>query len=69
MAGESARFGLRDLPPTPAIRRFDLPPRLKPMLDWANAGLAEPLRGITSSGGVVPGVLGLGKTGVSLASV
>ena len=41
MAGESARFGLRDRPPTPAIRRFDLPPRLKPMLDRANAGLAE----------------------------
>ena len=69
MAGESARFGLRDRPPTPAIRRFDLPPRLKPMLDRANAGLAEAFRGITNSGGVVPGVFGLGKTGVSLASV
>ena len=69
MAGESARFGLRDRPPTPAIRRFDLPPRLKPMLDRANAGLAEAFRGITTSGGVVPGVFGLGKTGVSLASV
>ena len=69
MAGKSARFGLRDRPPTPAIRRFDLPPRLKPMLDRANAGLAEPFRGITSSSGVMPGVFGLGKTGVSLASV
>ena len=58
MAGKSARFGLRDRPPTPAIRRFDLPPRLKPMLDRANAGLAEPFRGITSSGGVVPGSSG-----------
>ena len=69
MAGESARFGLRDRPPTPAIRRFDLPPRLKPMLDRANAGLAEAFRGITSGGWVVPGVFGFGKTGVSLASV
>ena len=69
MAGKSARFGLRDRPPTPAIRRFDLPPRLKPMLDRANAGLAEAFRGITSGGWVVPGVFGFGKTGVSLASV
>jgi hypothetical protein len=33
MAGESGRFGLRDRPPTPAVRPFDLPPRLKPMLE------------------------------------
>ena len=69
MAGESAQFGLRERPPTPAVRPFDLPARLKPMLDRANAGLAEPFRGITSSSGVMPGVFGLGKTGVSLASV
>jgi hypothetical protein len=50
MAGESARFGLRDRPPTPAVRPFDLPPRLKPMLERARAALAEPFRGITSGG-------------------
>src|SRR5712691_7630824 len=69
MAGESARFGLRERPPAPAIRPFDLPPRLKPMLDRANAGLAEPFRGIASGGEIVPGLFALGKTGVSLAPV
>lgn len=69
MAGESARFGLRERPPTPAIRPFDLPPRMKPMLDRANAGLAEPFGGIASGGEIVPGLFALGKTGVSLAPV
>ena len=69
MAGESARFGLRQRPPTPAIRPFDLPPRLKSMLDRANAGLAEPFRGITGSGEVVPGPFALEKSGVSLTPV
>jgi hypothetical protein len=31
MAGESAHFGLRERPPTPAVRPFDLPPRMMPM--------------------------------------
>src|SRR2546426_812881 len=41
MAGESVHFGLRERPPTSAVRPFDLPPRLKPMLDRAHSGLAE----------------------------
>ena len=49
MAGESAHFGLRDRPPTPAVHAFQLPPRLKPMLDRANASLAEPFRGIAGA--------------------
>jgi hypothetical protein len=69
MAGESAHFGLRERPPTPAIRPFDLPPRMQPMLDRAHAGLAEAFRGVTSGGGIVPGLFALGKTGVSLAPV
>src|SRR5580693_7232493 len=41
MPGESAHFGLRERPPTPAVRSFDLPPRMTPMLDRAKTGLAE----------------------------
>jgi Protein of unknown function (DUF3500) len=67
MAGESARFGLRARPPTPATRPFDLPPRMQPMLERARAGLAEPFRGIVGDGEIVPGLFSLGKSGVSLA--
>ena len=67
MAGESAQFGLRERPPTPAVRPFDLPPRLKPMLDRAKAGLAEPFRGVASGNGIVPGLFTIEKTGISLA--
>jgi hypothetical protein len=66
MAGESAHFGLRERPPTPAIRPFELPPRLKPMLDRAAAGLAEPFRGI-AGGEFAPPLFALAGTGVSLA--
>jgi hypothetical protein len=68
MAGESAHFGLRIRPPTPAIRPFDLMPRLRSMLDQANAGLAQPFRGVTG-GGMVAGLFPLAKTAISLASV
>src|SRR5438552_11496992 len=68
MAGESAHFGLRDRPPTPAVRPFDLPPRMMSMLDRAKAGLAEPFRGIATNGGeITPGLFAINKTGVSLA--
>jgi len=68
MAGESAHFGLRDRPPTPAVRPFDLPPRMMSMLDRAKAGLAEPFRGIATNGGeIIPGLFAINKTGVSLA--
>src|SRR5438552_5602954 len=67
MAGEAAHFGLRDRPPTPAVRPFELPPRMRPMLDRAKAGLAEPFRGITTDGGIVPGLFAVEKTGASLA--
>ena len=67
MAGESAHFGLRNRHPTPAVRPFELPPRMQPMLDRAKTGLAEPFRGITTNGGIVPGLFGIEKTGVSLA--
>jgi hypothetical protein len=65
MAGESARFGSRERPPTPAVRPFDLPPRLKPMLDRAKTGLAGPFRGITTGDGIVPGLFAIEKTGIS----
>ena len=66
MAGESAHFGLRERPPTPAVRAFELPPRMQPMLDRAKTGLAEPFRGIITDGGIVPGLFTIEKTGVSL---
>jgi hypothetical protein len=66
MAGESAHFGLRERPPTPAIRPFDLPPRLQPMLDRARAGLAEPFRGVAIGGQITTGVFAIQKTGMSL---
>ena len=69
MAGESAHFGLRERPPTPAIRPFELPPRMRPMLDRAHSGLAEPFRGVAIGGEVVPGLFRLGKTGISTAPV
>jgi Protein of unknown function (DUF3500) len=69
MAGESARFGLRERAPTPAIRPFELPPRMQPMLDRARAGLAEPFRGVFFGGEVAPELFALGKTGVSPAPV
>src|SRR5271169_713487 len=69
MAGESARFGLRNRPPTPAVRPFELPPRMQPMLDRAKTGLAEPFRGVTTGSGIVRGLVAIEKTGVSLAPV
>jgi hypothetical protein len=66
MAGESAHFGLRERPPTPAIRPFELPPRLQPMLDRAHAGLAEPFRGL-ALGEITSGQFAIEETGVSLA--
>jgi hypothetical protein len=66
VAGESAHFGLRHRAPTPAIRPFDVPPRLQPMLERARVGLAEPFRGI---GAPTAGLFALENTGVSLAQV
>lgn len=70
MAGESAAFRLRDRPSTPAVRPFALPPRLQPMLERAQAGLAEPFRGIAIEGeAAAPGLFSVEPTGVSLAPV
>jgi Protein of unknown function (DUF3500) len=62
-------FGLRDRPPTPADRPFNLPPRLQPMLDRAHAGLREPFRGIARGDEIVPGLFALEQTGISMAPV
>jgi hypothetical protein len=69
MAGESAHFGLRERPATPAVRPFDLPPRMQPMLDRAKAGLAEPFRAVAGDAAPLPGLFTVEKTGVSLAPV
>jgi Protein of unknown function (DUF3500) len=68
MAGESAHFGLRERPATPAIRPFALPPRIRSMFERAEAGLAEPFRGVTA-GEIAAGLFPLGQTGVSLGSL
>jgi hypothetical protein len=69
MAGETAHFDLRKREPTPAVRPFDVPPRLKPMLDRARTALAEPFRGIAAGTEIVPGLFARERTGVSLASL
>ncbi|HEY1542737.1 MAG TPA: DUF3500 domain-containing protein [Xanthobacteraceae bacterium] len=69
MAGETAHFGLRPRPPVPAVRPFELPPMIKAMRDRGEAALAEPFRGITGAGGIVPGLFAREPTGVSLASL
>ena len=50
----------------PAIRPFALPPRLRSMLERAQAGFNEPFRGVID-GGIVAGLFPLSKTGISLA--
>jgi hypothetical protein len=69
MAGESARFGLRQRPPTPAIRPFDMSPRFKQMRERAETSLAEAFRGIAAGDGITPGLFALAQTGMSLAPV
>src|SRR5262245_56605270 len=65
---ESEHFGLRQRPPTPAIRSFVLMPRLRSMLDRANEALAQQFRGVTS-GARVGGLFPLARTGISLTPV
>src|SRR5262249_35551900 len=68
MAGESAHFGLRQRSPMPAIRPFDLPPRLRSMLEQANKGLAQPFRGVGSDG-LVAGLFPLARSRISPGSI
>lgn len=69
MAGESAHFGLRHRAPTPAVRPFELPPRLQPMCERAKAALGEPFRGVAPGGILTPDLFSIEKTGASLAPV
>jgi uncharacterized protein DUF3500 len=66
VAGETAHFGLRKRVPTPAVRPFEVPPQLKPMIERAHAAHAEPFRGIVAGNGVVPGLFAPERTGISL---
>src|SRR5262249_50248413 len=63
---QSQLFGLRPRPATPAVRPFDLAPRLKSMLDQAGVALAQPFSGC-STGPVAPGLFTCARTGISLA--
>jgi hypothetical protein len=67
VAGETAHFGLRKREPTPADSPFDVPPRLKPMLERALATRAEPFRGIVAGNAIVPGLFARERTGISPA--
>ena len=69
MAGETAHFELRKREPTPAVRPFDVPPRLKSMLDRARTAPAELFRGIADGHAIVPGLFVLERTGVSLRAL
>ncbi|WP_233855357.1 DUF3500 domain-containing protein [Paraburkholderia sp. HD33-4] len=67
MAGETANFGLRNWPPAPATRPFELTPRQQKLVDLARAGLAEPFRGISCTGSVAQELVPPAATAVSLA--
>jgi hypothetical protein len=69
MAGDSAHFGMRNLPVSPAVRPHDLRPPLKKLHDAGIAALAEPFRGIAAGTGIVPGLFARERTGHSLASL
>jgi hypothetical protein len=69
MAGETARFGLRQRAVTPAAHPFDLSPRLKGVLERGRAALAEPFRGIAAGHGIAPGLFARETAGASLASL
>ena len=69
MAGESEHFGLRHRAPTPAVRPFELPPRLQSMGERAKTALAEAFHGIAPDGRLASGVFSIEKTGISLAPV
>src|ERR1700730_6313312 len=66
MAGETAHFGLRKREATPAIRPSNTLPRFKPIVERAQAALAEPFRGIAPGSGLVPGLFPRQSTGVPL---
>lgn len=57
----------RGLPPTSARKPFDWPPELERFRTAAREGLAEPFRGVTTDGVVVPGPFPLRRTNVSTA--
>ncbi|CAD6544918.1 hypothetical protein LMG27952_04211 [Paraburkholderia hiiakae] len=69
MAGETKNFGLRNWPPAPAIRPFELTARQQKLVDMARAGLAEPFRGISHPGAIAQGLVPTAGPGASLAPV
>ena len=65
------RDGLGDLklrqrtPVSGRARAAELPPGLQKYLQTAEAALAQPFKGVTADGRVVPGLFSIGRTGVS----
>jgi hypothetical protein len=60
-----SHFKPRQRHPTPARHPFPLPEGLQRQLEFARKSLAEPFRGVTTNGEVVPGLFAIRKTGVS----
>ncbi len=56
----------RNRPSTPAKHPFDYPERLQHMLERAKANAAEPFKGITTDGNVIPGFYAIRKTGITV---
>ena len=54
----------RRTPVSGRARAGELPPGLQKYLQTAEASLAEPFKGVTTDGRVVPGLFQLGTTGV-----
>lgn len=66
MESRFSRFKPRLRPPTPArVPATQATDFLRKYADAGEASLAEPFKGITTNGAVVPGLFRIGKTGVS----
>ena len=64
--GARARFRIRQRPRVSARSRApQLPPGLEKYLENAHAALAEPFKGVTTDGRVVPGLFPISRPGVS----
>ncbi|MFM0079043.1 DUF3500 domain-containing protein [Paraburkholderia sediminicola] len=60
---------MRNWPPAPAIRAFELTPRQQKLVDMAQAGLAEPFRGVSCTGSAHQRQIPLAATGVPVAAL
>ena len=62
-------FRPRERRPGNALKPFPLPEVLQKMLDRGNAEMAQPMRGVTASGGPIEDLFPVQKTGIPLTGV